>query len=63
MSCKMNRWTAAHTSGAGDAISEVLGFDGSRAYCRVITHSFQTLYVWLPLSAVVVTTHHTWGPA
>jgi hypothetical protein len=63
MASKLITWSTAHVSGYGEAISEVIQFEGDRAFCRIITHSSQFLYVWLPLSSVVVTRHMTWSAA
>lgn len=63
MTSNLHTWTAAHVNASGDAIGEVLQFEGDRAFCRITTTSFQTQYVWLPLSSVVVTCHTPWVPA
>ena len=59
---KLNLWTTARTTRAGDAISEILAFEGGRVRARIVTLS-QTLEVWLPMDAVTVNRHFTWGPA
>ena len=59
---KLNLWTTARTTRAGDAVSEILAFEDGRVRARILTRS-QILTVWLPMDAVTVERHFTWGPA
>ena len=59
---KLNLWTTARTTRSGDAVSEILAFEDGRVRARILTRS-QILTVWLPMDAVTVDRHFTWGPA
>ena len=43
-------------------MSEILAFEDGRVRARILTRS-QILTVWLPMDAVTVERHLTWGPA